>query len=425
MNEDFLHYIWKYRLFDSKTLATASGETIDVIKPGEHNHDGGPDFQNARIKIGNTTWAGNIEIHLNASDWLKHNHHKDKSYDNIILHVVYNNDFSVLRLNKETIPILELKDLIPQQIFRKYKNIINSKQWIPCQGLIRQADPLIVATWMERLLVERLEKKSDSVEQSLHLLKNNWEQAFYIHTARNFGFKLNSIPFEMLAKATPLANLGKHKNNLIQVEALLFGQAGLLVKNSQEKYSALLQQEYTVLKQKFNLPPVSGHLWKFLRLHPSGFPTIRIAQFASLIHKSTHLFSKVIEARKLSEIENLFDSECSEYWQTHYVFGKESPKRSKKLGKSAIDNIVINTIVPFLFIYGIKKKEDKYKESAIRFLEQLEGEKNSVITKWKLLGIPARTASNTQALIELKNNYCNNKQCLNCGIGNYLLKKGK
>jgi len=425
MNEDFLHYIWKYRLFDSKTLATASGETIDVIKPGEHNHDGGPDFQNARIKIGNTTWAGNIEIHLNASDWLKHNHHKDKSYDNIILHVVYNNDFSVLRLNKETIPILELKDLIPQQIFRKYKNIINSKQWIPCQGLIRQADPLIVATWMERLLVERLEKKSDSVEQSLHLLKNNWEQAFYIHTARNFGFKLNSIPFEMLAKATPLANLGKHKNNLIQVEALLFGQAGLLVKNSQEKYSALLQQEYTVLKQKFNLTPVSGHLWKFLRLHPSGFPTIRIAQFASLIHKSTHLFSKVIEARKLSEIENLFDSECSEYWQTHYVFGKESPKRSKKLGKSAIDNIVINTIVPFLFIYGIKKKEDKYKESAIRFLEQLEGEKNSVITKWKLLGIPARTASNTQALIELKNNYCNNKQCLNCGIGNYLLKKGK
>jgi len=425
MKEDFLHYIWKYRLFDSKTLTTASGETIDVIKPGEHNHDGGPDFQNARIKIGNTTWAGNIEIHLNASDWLKHNHHKDKSYDNIILHVVYNNDFSVLRLNKETIPILELKELIPQQIFRKYKNIINSKQWIPCQGLIRQVDPLIVATWMERLLVERLEKKSDSVEQSLHLLKNNWEQAFYIHTARNFGFKLNSIPFEMLAKATPLANLGKHKNNLIQVEALLFGQAGLLVKNSQEKYSALLQQEYTVLKQKFNLTPVSGHLWKFLRLHPSGFPTIRIAQFASLIHKSTHLFSKVIEARKLNEIENLFDSECSEYWQTHYVFGKESPKRSKKLGKSAIDNIIINTIVPFLFIYGIKKKEDKYKERVIRFLEQLEGEKNSVITKWKLLGIPARTASNTQALIELKNNYCNNKQCLNCGIGNYLLKKGK
>ena len=425
MNEDFLHYIWKYRLFDSKVLSTAIGENIEIIKPGEHNTDGGPDFLNARIKIEDTIWAGNIEIHLNSSDWLKHNHHKDKAYDNIILHVVYNNDNCVLRSNKEPIPVLELKELIPLNIFEKYKDIINSKHWIPCQGLIRRTDSLIVATWIDRLLIERLEQKSEMVSQTLQLLKNNWEHAFYIHIARNFGFKLNSTPFEMLAKATPLQYLSKHKNNLIQLEAMLFGQSGLLGKNIHESYPELLRQEYTVLKQKFELSPISGHLWKFLRLQPSGFPTIRIAQFASLINKSTHLFSKVLEASKIHEVEILFDSECSEYWQTHYVFGKASPKRSKKLGKAAIDNIIVNTIVPFLFIYGIKKKDDKFKERAIRFLEQLDGEKNSIITKWKLLGIPVKTASNTQALLELKNNYCDRKQCLNCGIGNFLLRKDK
>ena len=425
MNEDFLHYIWKYRIFDSKVLTTTSGDVLEIIKPGEHNTNGGPDFLNARIKIGETIWAGNVEIHLNSSDWERHNHHKDKAYDNIILHVVHDNDKCILRSNKEPIPVFELNELVPHNIFSKYKDIINSKHWIPCQGLIRQADSLIVATWMDRLLVERLEQKSEAVNQTLHLLKNNWEHAFYIHTARNFGFKLNSTPFEMLAKSTPLQHLSKHKNNLIQLEAMLFGQAGLLGKNIHESYPSLLQQEYTVLKQKFNFSPISGHLWKFLRLQPSGFPTIRIAQFASLINKSSHLFSKILEAKKIHEIEILFDSECSEYWQTHYVFGKASPKRSKKLGKAAIDNIIVNTIVPFLFIYGIKKKEDKFKERAIRFLEQLEGEKNSVITKWKLLGIPVKTASNTQALLELKNNYCNNKKCLNCGIGNFLLRKGK
>jgi len=424
MTEDFLHFIWKFRLFDLKHLKTAENESLDIIKPGEHNLNGGPDFENARLRIGSTLWAGNVEIHMNASDWLKHNHHKDNSYENIILHVVFNNDYTALRSSKEPIPVLELKELIPQNVFKKYQNIINSNQWIPCQAMIKHTDPLTLQSWMDRLLVERLERKAEVIEAILKQNKNNWESSFYIQLARNFGFNLNAEPFEMLAKASPYAYLGKHRNSLFQLEALLFGQSGLLEKNLRENYPASLYSEYKILKQKFNLINIKGHLWKFLRLHPSGFPTIRIAQFASLLYKSSNLFSKIIEARKLSEVENLFDAECSEYWLTHYVFGKESPKRSKKLGKASIDIIIINTVVPFLFLYGIKKKEEKYKDRAIRFLEQLEGEKNSVITKWKLLEMPVKTAARTQSLLELKNNFCNSKQCLHCGIGNFILRKG-
>lgn len=423
MNEDFLQFIWKYRYFSTKSLSTTAGETLEITKPGEHNTNGGPDFLNARITIGDTQWAGNIEVHLNSSDWMKHKHNKDKSYDNIILHVVYNNDFTTLRSNKEPIPVLELKEIIPQEIYNRYLNIINSKQWIPCEALIKKTDSMIVCSWMDRVLVERLERKTETISAVLRQYKNNWENAFYIHLARNFGFKLNAEPFEQLAKATPLANLAKHKDNLFQIEAILFGQSGLLSKNMNDKYPSTLFQEYSILKQKFNLTPVNGHLWKFLRLHPSGFPTIRIAQFASLIHKSSHLFSKILDSSRLNEVEELFEAECSEYWMTHYVFGKESPRRSKRTGKAAIDNIIINTVVPFLFIYGSLKDEDKYKSRAVKFLEQMEGEKNAVITKWKFLGTPVKTAANTQALLELKNSYCSAKRCLSCGIGNFLLKK--
>ncbi|NTW32111.1 MAG: DUF2851 family protein [Bacteroidetes bacterium] len=425
MNEDFLHYIWKFRLFDSNSLATSDGENIELIKPGEHNTDSGPDFQNARIKIGNTTWAGNIEIHLNSSDWIKHKHHEDKAYDNIILHVVYNNDLNINRSNNENIPVIELKKLIPGGVYRKYINFINSNQWIPCENSIKQVDSLIISSWLDRILVERLEKKADTINQTLQLYKNDWEHTFYIHLARNFGFKLNAEAFEMLAKSTSLSYLAKHKTNLFQLEAILFGQAGMLTKSMREEYPSMLFQEYCVLKQKFSLSAIDGHLWKFLRLHPAGFPTIRIAQFATLIQSSVHLFSKIIEAKKLTEIEDLFNVECSDYWQNHYVFGKESPKRSKKFGKPSIDNIVINTIVPFLFVYGINKNDGKYKDRAVKFLEQLEGEKNNIISKWKLLDVPTKTAFSTQSLLELKNNYCKNKKCLSCGIGNFLLRKAK
>lgn len=425
MNEDFLHYIWKYRLFESKKLETTSGESLEIIKPGEHNTDGGPDFHNARIKIDKTLWAGNIEIHINASDWVKHGHQNDNAYDNIILHVVHSNDIEIKRKNKEIIPTLELKELIPLNVFRRYKNMMNSKQWIPCQKLIKQAESIVINSWLERILIEKLENKTEFIIRLLEQTKNNWEQSFYICLARNFGFKLNAEAFELLARSTPLSVIGKHKNSLFQIESIYFGQAGLLNNSPKEEYATSLLHEFKLLKQKFGLSPIPAHIWKFLRLQPSGFPTLRIAQFSSLMHKTSHLFSKILETTKINELENLFQCSCSEYWDTHYVFGKESPKRLKNMGKTAIENIIINTIVPFLFIYGEHTKEEKYKERAIRFLEQLDGEKNAIITQWKLMEMPVKTAANTQALIELKNNYCNKKKCLNCALGSHLLNRAK
>lgn len=422
MTEDFLHYIWKYRLFDNRSLRTSADEKLEIVKPGEHNTNGGPDFFNARIRIGNTTWAGNVEIHVDASDWQKHKHQKDDAYDNIILHVVHNNNFTALRKNNEAIPVLEIKDLIPQNIYRKYNNLLQSRNWIPCQPQLKQCDNIIITSWLDRLLVERLERKSEYILSLLKHYRNNWEQAFYVHLARYFGFNLNAEAFELLAKSTPLKYLTRHSDNLFQLEAILFGQSGLISKPSREKYENDLIAEYAYLKQKFELKPIESHLWKFLRLHPSGFPSIRIAQFAALMHRSSQLFSTVMEAKRIQDIEKVFDVECSDYWETHYVFGKPSPRRSKRTGKASIDILLINAVIPFLFVYGRIMKEDKFCERALRFLEQLEGEKNSVITKWKLSGMPVNTASHTQALLELKK-YCAAKKCLSCSIGNLLLAK--
>jgi hypothetical protein len=425
MTEAFLHYIWKYRLFDNRSLRTSANEKLDIIKPGEHNNDGGPDFSNARIKIGSTTWAGNVEIHIDAADWQKHGHHRDKAYDNIILHVVLNHNYTAQRKSGEPIPVLEIKDLIPQPIYRKYNSLLQNKSWIPCQQLIKQCDQLTITTWIDRLMVERLEDKSEYIISLLKHYRNDWEQAFYVHLARNFGFHLNAEPFEMLAKSTPLKYIYKMRNDFFQIEAMLFGQSGLIRKNSRENYEIELAGEYDYLQQKFNLKPMDGHLWKFLRLHPSGFPTIRIAQFASLMSRHGQLFQSVMEARKIQELESILDTDCSGYWETHYVFGKDSPRRSKKIGKASIEIILINTIIPFLFVYGTLRREEKFRERAFRFLEQIDGEKNSIITKWRMLGFPVNTAADTQSLLELKNNYCTSKLCLNCGIGNFLLRKSK
>ncbi len=422
MTEEFLHYIWKYHLFDNK-IFTSTGENIEVINVGEHNTDAGPDFFNAKIKIGSTLWAGNVEIHINASDWYKHGHQNDKAYNNIILHVVYNNDKVIMRNNNEIIPTIELKGKFNEKLFSMYRNFMNSKYWIPCEKMINCVDEFTVNNWLESLLIERLEKKSKLIECKLNISNNNWEQVFYEQLARNFGFKVNAEPFELLAKSLPIIYLAKHKNNILQIEAMLFGQAGLLNKVFKDEYPRKLQKEYNFLKQKFSLKPIESHLWKFLRLRPSNFPTIRISQFAELICKSSHLFSEIIERENVYKIVHLFDLYSSEYWDSHYIFDKLSAKRKKKFGINAANLIMINTVVPFLFVYGKKKDNEKYKERALMFLNQIPGENNSIIKKWKSLGMNVNTAFNTQALIELKNYYCDFKKCLNCRIGNYLLRQ--
>jgi hypothetical protein len=422
MNEEFLHYIWKFKLFDQLNLKTLSGEAVEIVKAGTHNTDAGPDFFNAQLKIDSTLWAGNVEIHINSSDWERHSHQNDKAYNNVVLHVVYNADKLVYRTSGEPIPTIELKDRIEEKILNNYQKFKTSNDWIPCEKQVTAVPSLIINSTLDRLLLERLERKSISITQSLELNNNNWEETFYQHLARNFGFKTNAEPFELLAKSLPVLYLGKHKSSLLQIEALLFGQAGLLDAHYKDKYLQTLQNEYVFLKHKLKLQPIDGHLWKFLRLRPLNFPTIRIAQFANLVFHSSHLFSKLIETAEYKNLKTLLDVNVSEYWLTHYTFDKTSVSKKKHLGEEALNNIIINTVVPFLFVYGKYKNEEKYVDRALLFLEKTPGESNAIIDKWKFLKLPVKTAHSTQALLQLKNEHCNHKRCLNCSIGNYLLK---
>ncbi|MCX6296885.1 MAG: DUF2851 family protein [Bacteroidetes bacterium] len=422
MTEEFLHHIWKFRLFDQLELKTTKGDQVIIEKPGEHNFDAGPDFFNGKIKVGDTLWAGNIEVHINASDWKKHFHQNDKAYDNIILHVVNNADINLFRSSGEEIPTIEIKSRIHEKLFQKYLSFKSSNDWIPCEKQISTVPKVIINGTLDKLLLERLERKSGSILNSLEQNNTNWEETFYHQLARNFGFKTNAEPFELLAKSLPSNFLGKHKSSLLQIEALLFGQAGMLAEHFEEKYPQQLQNEYVFLKQKFKLIPIEKHLWKYLRLRPVNFPNIRIAQFANLIFYSSHLFSKIVELENPAELRKLMNVSVSEYWETHFVFDKKALKRSKHLGVEAIDNIIINTIVPFLFVYGKQKDDDRFINRALLFLDQTTGERNSIVHKWRSLNISVESAHSTQALLQLKTEYCTNKKCLNCSIGNYLLK---
>ena len=423
MTEELLHHIWKFRLFHPQELRTTTNERIHLLKVGEHNQDAGPDFFNAKIRIGDTIWAGNVEVHILSSDWNKHQHQENKSYDNIILHVVYKADKQILRASGEPIPTLELKDRVATSYYRNYLHFKLSKDWIPCEKQVSEVPAIVLHATLDRLFVERLEAKALLIQDLLRLSKMNWEETFYWMLARNFGFKTNALPFELLAKSLPLIVLAKHKSSLLQIEALLFGQAGFLEQHFNEKYPLQLQNEYAFLRQKFGLQPIEMHLWKFLRLRPVNFPTVRIAQFAALIYHSSNMFSKVMDAGKLKELENLMNVDVSLYWKEHYRFEKKSLFRNKKLGKEAINNMIINTIVPFLFVYGKAKGNESHMLRALQYMEEMDGEENTVILKWKKLNIPANSMSTTQALLQLKNNYCDLRKCLHCPIGNYLLKK--
>jgi len=423
MQEEFLHYVWKFGLFNTKQLATTDGQPLEILGLGEHNHHSGPDFFNAKIKYDATTWAGNVEMHLQSSDWNKHKHSLDEAYNNVILHVVYVHDQEIRDANGRQLPTLELNGRISKQLLEKYLELQKNRAWIPCEKQVDTVGEFIRESWLSRLLVERLERKSGDIQQLLADTKNNWAETFYRILARNFGFKINADPFGWLATSLPLSVLSKHKDNLFQLEAMLFGQAGLLDSGFVDGYPAELQREYQLLRTKFKLVPLEAHVWKFMRLRPSNFPTVRIAQLAMLIHQSQGLFSKVTEAQSIREIKDLFEVATSRYWQTHYTFDKISNKRIKHLGENSVNTILINTVVPFLFIYGRHKGNTRMEDRAIRFLDELAGDKNTVISKWEELGFPVHSAYYTQALLELKSSYCNQKKCLNCGIGNQLLKE--
>ncbi len=422
MREDFLHFLWRTRRLGTTDLHTTDGERLNILHAGVHNTHSGPDFTNARIRIGDTVWAGNVEMHVRASEWLAHGHQHDRAYDNVILHVVLEADQPISRANGERIPCLEVKNLVPPKLAGTYLKLLHNEHWIPCQHHFFQVPQITKNLWLERLLVERLAQKTEAIAQTLTKTGNNWEETFYQALARGFGMRVNAEPFELMAKSTPLLALMKHKNSLPQLEAMLFGQAGLLDSDFTDAFPNLLKREYTHLQRKYNLLPIRGESWKFMRLRPANFPTIRIAQFATLLFQSDHLFSKILAAADVNELENMFELKLSNYWLTHYVFDKESRKSQKKLGKSTIHLLIVNTIAPFLFLYGKHRGEHRYQDKALQMLAQIPPESNHIIEQWRALGMEPDSAYQTQALLQLKNQYCDQKRCLDCAVGNAILQ---
>jgi hypothetical protein len=421
ITEDFLHYLWKFRLAGEK-LWSVAGEELLVLSPGEHNPDAGPDFLNARINLGGTTWAGNVEIHVRSSDWRRHRHEKDPAYDNVILHVVSENDLEIRRKSGEPIPALVVGEHCRGDAFETYQHFLNNHLWIPCAGTLPEARPVVVADWLTSLSVMRLERKCRDLKQLLDYNAGDWQQAFFEALASTMGFRINQQPFEQMARQTPVQHLMRHKDHLEQLEAMLFGQAGFLEGRYRDDYPKKLKKEYLHLKHKFGLHPVPGHLWKFLRIRPNNFPTIRLAQMAMLYHLHSNLIGEVLEGSDLQKIRQVFALEVSGYWKSHYFFDRPSKLRTKSMSESTVDLILINNVIPFLFLYGDLKGSQAMKDKAVRMLEEIPPESNRVTRGFEQFGLRARSAAQSQALLELKSHYCDPKRCLQCRIGLDLIK---
>ncbi|MEP7237422.1 MAG: DUF2851 family protein [Ferruginibacter sp.] len=417
MTERLLQYIWQFQYYNVAGLLTEEGETLQVIHPGTFNTNQGPDFTDAKIKIDNTIWAGSIELHINATDWKNHKHSGDKHYKNVILHVIWKHDVN-LNLPFST---LVLEDKVPKFLLNRYNELMNADTFIPCEKNIHLINTLTWQGWKERMLIERLENRTRAVFDHLHKNNNHWEESFWWLLAKNFGIKLNSVAFEKMAQSISINILAKHKDQIHQTEALLFGQAGLLDADFTDDYPKLLQREYRFLKKKYNLQKIEGSMI-FLRMRPSNFPTVRLAQLAMLIHKSLHLFSKIKESTDVKSIKALLNVTANDYWHYHYTFDETTAFKKKKLGEQMIDNILINTVVPVLFAYGHYHNDNSFKDKALRWLEQIKAEKNTITKGFTSLKIENKTAFDSQSLIQLKNEYCDKKRCLDCSIGNKLIR---
>lgn len=421
MKEEFLKYLWRFRLYQQPLFST-KGEKIEIIKPGLPNSNAGADFLEAKVKIGDTVWGGNIEIHVLSSDWNKHRHQKDKAYNNTVLHVVNTFDADVYLENGEELSCIELKEKYDPDLLNTYEAFMNSKKWIPCSGQISTFPEINFQSFYSRLLVERLEEKTDNLNHSLVRNKNDWEETFYQVLAGGFGLKINQEMFSQLAESLPLKNILRQKNSLFQLEALFFGQSGLLETASYtDEYVIKLKKEYALLAKKYNIVPLAGHLWKFLRIRPANFPTLRIAQFSAFLFKHQNLFSKIIEIEKFKDLKQLFQIEVSAYWKNHYIFAKSTKNHSVSISTERINLQIINSLLPIMFLYGKVKAIEPLKERSLSFFELIPSEENSIIHSFKNEGIMINSAFQSQALLQLKSKYCNFKKCLDCPIGSFLL----
>ena len=430
--EQLLHYVWKHKLFPLHELLTSDGQTVEVLDPGLHNRNSGPDFFNAKVRIGDTLWVGNVEIHDKSSDWYLHGHDKDSSYNNVILHVAEDLDAEVMNTNGEFIRQIQLD--VPDKVREHYDELQKTDSYPPCYKVIPDLERLTVRSWMASLQTERLEQKTEAIRKRVELCNGSWENAYFMTLARNYGFGINNDAFECWAQNLPLDAVAHHRDNLFQIEAIFMGQAGLLELDTipeyyqkdalNEGYFAKLRNEYLYLAHKFSMKPMDYKLWRFLRLRPQNFPHIRISQLANLYYQQKAGLSQLVECETIEELKALFSSQVTPYWETHYTFGSTSSRNEKHLAYGSLNLLMINTAIPMLFAYGRHKQKDALCDRAFDYLEQLRAENNYIIRMWQQVGLVVQTASDSQALIQLKKEYCDKRDCLRCRFGyEYLRKK--
>ena len=425
MQENFLHYIWLHQYFQKSSLQTITGEFVNILNTGSHNMTSGPDFSEARIEIAGLLWTGHVEIHVNASDWNKHKHEKDPAYNNVILHVVWKADKEILRQDGTIPPTIELNQRVEDSLVKKYENLISTPRDVLCENELVQVSNIIKTNMIEKALVSRLERKSLEIMDMLRLNKNDWEETSYQVLARGFGFKANSETFLELSKVLPLRVMYKHADNQFQLEAMLFGQAGLLAGRTKDSYQEKLKKEFVFLKQKHELAEnvLKQSIWKIGGLRPANFPTIRIAQLAAVLNQLKSVFSTFINVNSTKELVEILGKSPLQYWNDHYLFGEISHKRSAGLGIESINRLIVNVVAPIKAAYSIHIQDSTYMDQAVSILQQIKPEKNRITRRWDELDLKSSTAAESQGLIELYNSFCLNKSCLTCNIGAAILRK--
>jgi hypothetical protein len=422
MQEDFLHYIWKYQKFNTHRFTSSEGEPIEIVNPGQHNKNAGPDFFNAKLRIDGQLWAGNVEIHVKSSDWYAHRHEVDSAYDNVILHVVWENDAVVFRQNNTEVPTLEIKPYVERHLEENYVGLLTSKSWINCEAHFSEVDDFLLYNWLERLYIHRLERKSQWIKDLLINSNNNWEAILFKMLLKNFGLKVNARAFESISNSVDFSIIRKIQNHDLDLEALLFGQAKLLDPEYEDFYFNTLKERYMFLRRKYNLDNSGVVKVDFFRLRPSNFPTIRLSQFARLYSKHKGLFSKIIETNTLEAFYELFRVGPSGFWKSHYTFSNASKTSSKLLSKSFIDLLIVNTIIPLKFTYS-KSQGNYNEENLLDLIQQVKIERNAIVDKFISLKDMNRNALISQGLLELKHEFCDKNKCLQCSIGNSLIIK--
>ncbi|MBQ0023979.1 MAG: DUF2851 family protein [Prevotellaceae bacterium] len=430
--EQLLHYVWKHKIFPLRQLTTTDGREIEVLNPGLHNTNAGPDFLDAKVKIDGTVWVGNVEIHQRTSDWFRHHHDKDAAYENIILHVATDVDQQLAYPNGQLIPQLQLS--VPSYVSEHYVELFKSDHQPRCSEVVGTLPLLMVHNWLTSLTLERFEQRTTQIMERREKLNKNWEDTLFVTIARNFGFGINGDAFEAWASSIPMSAVGKHRDDLFQIEAIFFGQAGLLneelkIKNEESatedvEYYNKLRKEYKYLRQKFTLTPIDPKLWRFLRLRPQNFPHVRIAQLAMLYYEQHLNLSRLLNAETLDEVHALFDTHVSDFWRTHYTFDSQASKPAEKsLSKSSLALLTINSVAPILFAYGKYKSNQPLCDRAFSLWESIKPESNHIIRNWVAAGVACENAADSQALIQLTRSYCEPHECLRCKFGYEFIRR--